>query len=147
MFWDGMRWIDERAPTAPPPPSRRRARDWLATGVMILGVAALAVPFVATSAASSSADRLMASWSGSYETRVFQESTVLATYAGSWNRQQGRQFLGSYAEVSTQADAVADFAFTGSGVARAGWERATVMRQQSRRAMAGDPSAAGTSGA
>jgi hypothetical protein len=69
MFWDGTRWIDERAPAATPPPSRRRARGWLATGVMIVGIVALAIPFVATSAASSSADRLMASWSGTFETR------------------------------------------------------------------------------
>jgi hypothetical protein len=116
MFWDGTRWIDERAPAAAPPPSRRRARDWLATGVMILGIVALAIPFVATSAASSSADRLIASWSDSHQTRVFQESTVLATYVGTWNRQQGDQFMGSYAAVSTQADAAVDFSFTGSGV-------------------------------
>ena len=116
MFWDGTRWIDERAPAAAPPPSHRRTRDWLATGVMILGIVALAIPFVATSAASSSADRLIASWSGSYQTGVFQESSVLATYAGSWDRQQSGQFMGSYAKVSTQAGAVVDFAFTGSGV-------------------------------
>jgi mannan endo-1,4-beta-mannosidase len=116
MFWDGTRWIDERAPAAPPPPSRRRTRDWLSTGVMILGIVALAVPFAATSAASSSADRLIASWSGSYETRVFQESTVLARYTGTWNRQKNSQFMGSYAAISTQADAIVDFTFTGSGV-------------------------------
>ena len=116
MFWDGTRWIDERAPTAPPSTRRRRTRDWLSTGVMILGIVALAIPFAATSAGSSSADRLIASWSGSYQTRVFQESSVLATYAGSWDRQQSGQFMGSYAKVSTQAGAVVDFAFTGSGV-------------------------------
>jgi mannan endo-1,4-beta-mannosidase len=116
MFWNGTRWIDEHAPETPAPPRRRRSRDWLATGVMIVGIAALAIPFVATSAASSSADRLLASWSGSYQTGVFQESSVLATYAGSWDRQQSGQFMGSYAKVSTQAGAAVDFAFTGSGV-------------------------------
>jgi mannan endo-1,4-beta-mannosidase len=116
MFWNGTRWIDERAPETPAPPRRRRSRDWLATGVMIVGIAALAVPFVATSAASSSADRLLASWNGSYETRVLQESTVLATYTGTWYRQQGDQFMGGYAAISTQAGAAVDFAFAGSGV-------------------------------
>src|SRR5450759_2963195 len=122
MFWNGTRWIDEHAPETPAPPRRRRSRDWLATGVMIVGIAALAVPFVATSAASSSADRLLASWSGSHETRVLQESTVLATYAGTWYRQQGDQFMGGYAAISTQADAAVDFSFTGSGVSWIGPE-------------------------
>jgi len=89
---------------------------------MILGIVALAIPFVATSAASSSADRLIASWSGSYQTRVFQESTVFAKYVGTWNRQQGDQFMGSYAATSTQADAAVDFSFTGSGVSWIGPE-------------------------
>jgi Glycosyl hydrolases family 16 len=122
MFWDGTRWIDERAPAAPPSARRRRTRDWLATGVMILGIVALAIPFAATSAASGSADRLIASWSGSYQTRVFQESTVLAKYVGTWNRQQGDQFMGSYAATSTQADAAVDFTFTGSAVSWIGPE-------------------------
>ena len=122
MFWDGTRWIDERAPAAMPPPTRRRGRDWLATGVMIVGVAALAVPFVATSAATSSADRLMTSWSGSFETRVYQESTVRAAYSGSWDRQQDDRFLGSYAAVSGQPDASVNFTFTGSAVSWIGPE-------------------------
>jgi hypothetical protein len=67
--------------------------------------------------ASNSATRLLASWSGTFETRVFQESTVLAAYAGTWDRQRNSQFMGSYAAVSTQADAIVDFTFTGSGVA------------------------------
>ena len=122
MFWDGTRWIDERAPAAMPPPTRRRGRDWLATGVMIVGVAALAVPFVTTSAATSSADRLMTSWSGSFETRVYQESTVRAAYSGSWDRQQDDRFLGSYAAVSGQPNASVNFTFTGSAVSWIGPE-------------------------
>jgi hypothetical protein len=47
MFWDGTRWIDERAPATPPAPCRRRARDWIATGFMIIGIVALAIPFAA----------------------------------------------------------------------------------------------------
>ncbi len=103
MFWDGARWIDERAAAATPPPTRRRGRDWLATGVMIIGVAALAVPFVATNAAVSSTHRLLESWRGSYETRVFQESTPYAAYSGSWDRVQDDQYLGSSAAVSATA--------------------------------------------
>jgi len=55
MFWNGTRWIDEHGPETPAPRRRRRTRDWLATGVIIVGIAGLLVPFVATSAASKSA--------------------------------------------------------------------------------------------
>ena len=122
MFWDGTRWIDERAPAATPPPTRRRGRDWLATGVMIIGVAALAVPFVATNAAVSSTHRLLASWRGSFETRVFQESTPYAAYSGSWDRLQDDQYLGSSAAVSAQLGASVTFTFTGSAVSWIGPE-------------------------
>ncbi|MDA8201592.1 MAG: hypothetical protein M0Z49_02305, partial [Chloroflexi bacterium] len=121
MLWDGERWIDERAPAAAPAP-RRRARDWIATGVMIVGVAALAVPFAATSAASNSGDRLIASWSGSYDTRVFQESSILAAYTGSWSPRRDDSFLGSQAKVSTETNATVNFTFTGSAVAWIGPE-------------------------
>jgi Right handed beta helix region len=59
MFWNGTRWTGERASATPPARRRRRARDWVATGVMIVGIVALAVPFVATSGASSSGDSLV----------------------------------------------------------------------------------------
>jgi hypothetical protein len=121
MFWDGTRWIDERAPAAPPP-ARGRTRNWLATGVMVVGIAALAVPFVAANAVTNSADRLVSSWSGSFETRVFQESSVLATYAGAWEELPDDRFLGSTAAVSVDPDAIADFTFTGSGVSWIGPE-------------------------
>ena len=122
MFWDGTRWIDERAAAATPPPTRRRGRDWLATGVMIIGVAALAVPFVATNAAVSSTHRLLASWRGSFETRVFQESTPYAAYSGSWDRLRDDQYLGSSAAVSAQLGASVTFTFTGSAVSWIGPE-------------------------
>ena len=61
MFWDGTRWIDHRASTATPLPVRRPGRGWLATGVIIVGIAALVMPLMATSAASSSSDRINAS--------------------------------------------------------------------------------------
>jgi hypothetical protein len=40
MFWNGTRWMDERAPTPPRAGRRRRAWDWIATGVVIVGRAA-----------------------------------------------------------------------------------------------------------
>jgi len=88
----------------------------------IAGIVTLAIPFVATSAATNSGDRLIASWRGTYETRVFQESTVLATYRGSWDRRPGEQYLGSYAALSAQSDASIDFTFIGSAVSWIGLE-------------------------
>jgi hypothetical protein len=122
MFWDGERWIDERAPVPVPESAPRRGRDWLATGVMILGIAALAVPFMATSAAVSSSHRLLESWRESYETRVFQESTAYASYSGSWDQRQDDQYLGTYAAVSGQLGARVTFTFTGSAVSWIGPE-------------------------
>ena len=52
MLWNGRRWIDERAPELPPRP-RRRAREWAATGITIVVIVALAIPFFATTAAAA----------------------------------------------------------------------------------------------
>ena len=48
MFSNGTRWTEEPAPKTPQPRRHRRTRDWLSTGAMLLGVVALAIPFVAT---------------------------------------------------------------------------------------------------
>ena len=48
MFSNGTPWTEQPAPTTPQPRRHRRTRDWLSTGVMLLGVVALAIPFVAT---------------------------------------------------------------------------------------------------
>jgi hypothetical protein len=50
MFWDGTRWISPRANRTAPTPPRRQARDWLATGIMILAAVAVAFPFIAARA-------------------------------------------------------------------------------------------------
>ncbi len=60
MFWNGTRWTDSLASETPSTASRRRARDWIATGVMITGIIALAIPFVATNAASRSPNQAIA---------------------------------------------------------------------------------------
>ena len=64
MYWNGTRWIDERAPAPRSTRRRRGARDWMATGVMIVGIVALAIPFAATSAASTPTLKLVATVSG-----------------------------------------------------------------------------------
>ena len=51
MFWDGDRWVPEQQPPlADDRNTPRRLRDWLATGVMIVGLIAVAVPIVGVSA-------------------------------------------------------------------------------------------------
>jgi hypothetical protein len=62
----------------------------MATGIMIVGIVALAIPFAGTLAGSKSADRLIASWSGAFNTPVVQDSTVLARYTGSGHQQNGQ---------------------------------------------------------
>jgi len=55
MFWDGTKWVDQRAPastTRPKPPRERRVRDWLATLPILLLIPALLLPVVAASASS-----------------------------------------------------------------------------------------------
>ncbi|HEX5579125.1 MAG TPA: hypothetical protein VFY43_05610, partial [Candidatus Limnocylindria bacterium] len=47
-FWDGNRWVPE-APAVTTTPSRLSA--WLATGVMVLGLAAMIVPITFVAAA------------------------------------------------------------------------------------------------
>jgi beta-glucanase (GH16 family) len=42
-FWDGTRWVPDR-PTTVRAPRRRRARDWFATGVMLVGLLVLVFP-------------------------------------------------------------------------------------------------------
>jgi hypothetical protein len=49
MFWDGSRWVDERASSAAPATiGAHRLRDWIATIPILLLVPALLFPFLAT---------------------------------------------------------------------------------------------------
>jgi hypothetical protein len=52
-YWDGARWVDETV--APARPTSRRA-NWAATAVMVLGLAALMIPFSGAAAASHKHD-------------------------------------------------------------------------------------------
>ena len=51
-FWNGSEWTSETAAPTPPPIPKRvsRARDWIATLVMVAAIGIYALPFVATSA-------------------------------------------------------------------------------------------------
>lgn len=48
-YWDGNRWSDAETNTKS---TRSRRANWAATAVMVIGAAALLVPFAASSAAS-----------------------------------------------------------------------------------------------
>jgi len=74
MFWNGTRWIVEHAPETPAPRRRRRHRGWLTTAVTIVAVAALAVPFAATSVAARSGARLVASSNGTFGSQRYHRN-------------------------------------------------------------------------
>ena len=65
MFWNGTRWVDERQRPLRRGSHTRQARDWIATGVMIAGIVALAIPFVPIDAAAPSTDQVFAGHGGS----------------------------------------------------------------------------------
>ena len=49
-FWNGTEWVPEVSVT-PPPGRPRRARDWIATLVMVAALGLYVLPFATTSAA------------------------------------------------------------------------------------------------
>src|SRR5687768_16891673 len=106
MFWDGSGWVQDPADPTPPPrrPKRptksSRARDWLATGVMILAVVALVVPMVGVSAARPPAKSLVKDWSASYELTTVQETSKRLKYSGRWQRVDHDAYLGDHARAS-----------------------------------------------
>lgn len=54
-YWDGTQWLPQDDPFATRPTKHRsRARDWLATAVMIIGLVALMIPFGIVGAAHRS---------------------------------------------------------------------------------------------
>jgi len=69
MFWDGTRWVDERASsTAPATIGAHRLRDWIATVPILLLVPALLFPFLATLAGGPSLGVSGAATPGQYVT-------------------------------------------------------------------------------
>ena len=86
MVWDGTRWVSETPTPAPGKPSA--LRTWLATGVMILVIAAIVVPFAV---ADAGAARLTASPSSGKSgdrisiaaRRLPPRSTIQLTWDGS----------------------------------------------------------------
>src|SRR5690606_19742349 len=53
MLWDGTRWVrEDELQAAPRPPRHRSISDWLTTGLIVLLLPALLLPYLVTSAAS-----------------------------------------------------------------------------------------------
>lgn len=119
-FWNGTRWVNEAAPATPPRPSRPRARDWLATSLMVIVLAGLLVPFVGTSAKTLPGNKLIATWSESYGVRTFQEGSSRIKFHGKWRRATHREYLGDWARFAVRSGATASLRFTGTGVAWVG---------------------------
>jgi hypothetical protein len=96
MFWDGERWLpdDGRPHAQPQPHAGRRVRDWLATGLIVLLVACLVVPFAGALAARPSARARLAEWSQTSEVKVYQEGSRAITYRGSWALAYYPEYLG-----------------------------------------------------
>jgi parallel beta-helix repeat protein len=122
MFWDGTRWTDdphtpnERRTPSSQPTGRRRLRDWLATGSMLLLLGALVVPSIGASAAAMPGERLLDDWSETNTVDTFQESSRKIGYRGSWTRAIHSDYLGKSVRFSDEAGATATLTFTGSAI-------------------------------
>ncbi len=116
MFWDGSRWVDETPTPSHRPEPSHRIRDWLATAAMFLVLATLLVPFVATSAASAPARRLISDWSQTNVVRTFQETSTRITYQGRWTRANYPDYLGTAVRFAQGRGATATIRFTGTGI-------------------------------
>ncbi len=122
MFWDGEHWLpDNGRPIAQPRlRSHRRLRDWLSTGVMVVLLVSLLVPFAGVSAATGSAQQLITSWSSSSSVAVVQESSSRIAYYKRWGTVASSGYLGGKAKATNTTGAKATFTFSGAAVAWVG---------------------------
>ena len=118
MFWDGERWLpDDGQPVATPkPPTRRRSRDWLATGVMLVVLAGLLVPFAGAMATGGSGRHLIATWSDDASVSVVQETSRSIRFRKSWETATYPSYLGGKARATDVKGARASLTFTGAAV-------------------------------
>jgi hypothetical protein len=117
MFWDGTRWIDETLPTPARPSRRLRARDLMATGIMVMAVVGLAVPTLHAEAAVPRAGRaLIEEWTQSFQTATYQETSRRVSFDGRWIVARHKGYLGGAARSSDTAGARVSIVFTGSGI-------------------------------
>lgn len=121
MFWDGERWLPDqprvvRAPRPPRPASRKRRRDWMATGVMALALIGLVVPIVSVSAVGGSGRTLLAKWSAASDISVLQESSSRLAYKGTWFTAYYPDYLKGAARSTDTAGSSVALGFRGAGI-------------------------------
>ncbi len=124
MFWDGSRWIDERAHDAEQTKARRNAHK-RRPPIFVVGVAlaALAAPGLSSAQpveASYRSSELLAAWGSSFDEDVIQESAGKVDTSGTWLRRNNAGFLGGRVLTSWQRGATISLRFTGSGIAVVG---------------------------
>jgi Right handed beta helix region len=123
MFWDGTRWVDRSWPKPPISP-RRRFADWIATGGMLIVLAALVFPFSGASAvrpgvipSPSTTPELMPP---GFAYDVFEETDARLKFSGTWHRDVDAGYLDGSVSASDQKSARVTVAFAGSGVSWVG---------------------------
>ena len=124
MFWDGSRWIDERAHETglarARATSNHRPHIAVLAAAILVGVAALSVPSVQPAAASYQSRVLTAAWGTNYTMDIVQESAKPVATHGTWRRKTNARFLGGHVLTSWQRGATISYSFTGSGIAIVG---------------------------
>jgi len=124
MFWDGLRWVDERAaPTTGSHTSsttRRKPRRWLLVGAVAVGIVALALPSPDSAAARYGATELTTAWNVEYSTQMLQETAPRVTTRGAWNRVRHPQLIGGRAVNAVRRGARLSVTFKGTGIALVG---------------------------
>jgi hypothetical protein len=119
MYWNGDRWLPQEPERVAKPAHRsnRRFRDWAATGIMVVVLAALAIPFVGAAGATTSGTTLITNWSTDWNTSVVQESSTRVGYTGAWKMAYHKNYLGGKAKSTNAAGAKTTLKFKGSGIA------------------------------
>ncbi len=118
MFWDGERWSPDglHRPTQTHPRRDSKLRDLLSTGVMVVVLASLIVPFLGVAASSGKGRGPQASKSSDASVQVFQESNNRIAYRGTWRTAADSDYLGGQASTSGAQQSQAALKFRGAGV-------------------------------
>ena len=116
MLWDGTRWIDELVVTPERPARRRRLRDWLATGTMVLVLGGLLIPFAGATAAPLPGRKLLDEWAQRYQVTTIQEASRQIRYRGIWTRAYHPDYLGQDVRFASGRGATASLKFSGTAI-------------------------------
>src|SRR5690349_15183257 len=122
MFWDGQRWLpdDGLPPKKPRPRAEGRIRAWASTGVMIVVLAVLAVPFTGAFAKAPSARTMLADWRSTSQVTTYQETSSSISWRGTWYAAYYDTYLGGRVRSSDVAGSRVGLTFTGTAIAWVG---------------------------